>query len=600
MTFDPNQHPRGEHGKFSTTGMSKEDRLRAGQERWWNPEDFKKDIPDFTSETPAGFGADTHLDPRVAETGGDAWNKETADRLEDEYSQVRPHIDQMAHDAEGQSINVKGNPTDVWTKLSPGDQKKAQSAYVDSQFQAKFAQMEKEWHSSGNDVVDAFDKLVKNDGFKASAFAAAYNGIKDDPKYATEPPIPYSLKEVIDKATIEHDGVFFRNIDKLTDGQRDYLSQNILSSYKKTAVSDAAKMMPPEYLEKAASDALNEAWNHMDDGQRLSWAEKHTDVVKTKMGKMISDDFDPLQEMSGVPEAYADTQRLAHYLSTNRAEEVLKDRGIKSQATTDAPGAKVSHNDEEDWWQISIPGVPKEEYPTYKTKADAEADSHKTMSLGTDGVWHDNPSGMPTAKNIQDADERLWGGWKGSSTGYDGQILQAAAADELGGRIRDNAAIAREGSNPVFSAPKNGIVTDAHGKTVDLNDPLITNGEWVELKNGTLIEKYDDTKWGDMAAGDKGWRFIGTPKESVPMLTGEKLKDGEQPWTKLPDVSFSRNGLSSWTLQKNVANDWLGTSNNAPTGIDMKKAKQSADTRYADIGGFDGVKAMLRAKWETT
>jgi hypothetical protein len=103
-----------------------------------------------------------------------------------------------------------------------------------------------------------------------------------------------------------------------------------------------------------------------------------------------------------------------------------------------------------------------------------------------------------------------------------------------------------------------------------------------------------------MAAGGKGWRIIGGPKTAVPNLTAENLKDDSQPWVKLPDVRFGRNGLSSWTLQKNVANDWMGTSNNAPTGIDMNKAKRSADDRYADVGGFDGVKAMLRAKWETT
>jgi hypothetical protein len=86
-------------------------------------------------------------------------------------------------------------------------------------------------------------------------------------------------------------------------------------------------------------------------------------------------------------------------------------------------------------------------------------------------------------------------------------------------------------------------------------------------------------------------------RAKAPNLDAESFNGG---YIRLPKVVIEKNGAASTTVSQNVANGWNGTSNNAPEGINKKESIEYANHTYAAIGGYEGVKAALRAKWETT
>jgi hypothetical protein len=291
-------------------------------------------------------------------------------------------------------------------------------------------------------------------------------------------------------------------------------------------------MEPPDYLQDTAQENLSAAWDSLGDDDKMVYAkdyglagEANADSGEVKIPKR----FDPMNDKDDTD--YRETQRLAHYLFTQRAQELMNQRKIKG---------------------------------AYSSPISDDA--------------------------IASADHEMWEDWKGSSTGTYGRLLQVAAADELGGRVRDRTAVEAEraaasgNETKVYAA--DATVTGASGAEYKLSE---YPHSVMQLADGSAITKQPDGTWKEKVY----------PDAKGPVSTRAE-RDSSGAFLRLPDLSLTRNGLSSWTLDRDVANAWAGTNNYASGGIDRDAVIATANADFKTVGGYNGVKAMVRAKWETT
>jgi hypothetical protein len=176
----------------------------------------------------------------------------------------------------------------------------------------------------------------------------------------------------------------------LTKDMREALIEELSTAFAKEGENVLSNLEPPEYLNDSIAEMQDSDWDQMEDKEKFAWTESHTDIVSNAqdeqnnyfgVGQKVADagkfympnKIDPMQE-GGSGADYTATQKVARHLSIERASQIMVERGIYDNIE--------------------------------KARADA-----KRM------------------------DTMLWNGWKGSSHNNEGQLLQKATAEELGGRL---------------------------------------------------------------------------------------------------------------------------------------------------------------------
>lgn len=580
MTFDPSEQ-RDQHG------------------RWTRGADGGSDNK-----------VEPHLiDPRVIDVSGDEWNKKTAERLEKEYAAVRPDIDAIAQEGvdKGASVTMGGHdeeddtPTtpESWSDLSNDQQEEAEQEYKNSHIDQEKEYAVNNWTENGDPIYEAKHQLAEDDDFKGEFLSEYLDGreedglprvpftagdllnalvIKPGDSYDDDPEITFDETQLTKPDNLpSEDQLQLPGIepqkggDFLTEAMRDDIEKALIEKFNEEAKSKAENMEPPDYLNEEAQNNVQEAWGNMDEEEQFKYAQEHVESLKDAEHNVPQRDssklawpaeFDPLNTTSGMD--YQRTQALAKYIADARGAELILSR-TTAGVTPPMPRSQFKGTDEE--------------YAKALTQHQALQSSATRQ--------------REVLNALRQADLQLWSGWKGSSTNSDGRLLQVAASDELGGRIRDAkptkidpevmalATIvdkAAPGSKPEDWAALGG---PANAKTIIGN----TSGDFSPAEKA-LAQKYiDDHKF-----------QIGDIDKKVPVLTAETVNG----FTRLPDVKIDKNGAASTTVSQSVANGWNGTTNNAPQGINKKESIEYANSHYAAIGGYEGVKAALRAKWETT
>lgn len=144
---------------------------------------------------------------------------------------------------------------------------------------------------------------------------------------------------------------------------------------------------------------------------------------------------------------------------------------------------------------------------------------------------------------MQAMSERLWEGWKGSSTNAAGSMLQVAAADELGGNIQpwlqEQAYAIR--SRPDFPAAKAYV------------RGLWETSQYLLHKDGLSDV---DVYRGIMVAGSE------LEKEKIEDVTSSDT--GQVHPGRIVEKRFDQNGAASFTTKRSVANDWNGIGHKMP------------------------------------
>src|ERR1035437_1411250 len=433
MAFDPNE-ARDEHGRWT-----------------------------------AGAGGDLPVapDPRVAEVkGGDVWNKDTAARLENEYAAARPAIDTIANQAPEHEGEVATTVEPSWDTLSTPDQDKASEKYNEQNYSSQYDSEVSNWQESGDAEREAAHALAENEDWKAETLTDYLADRHDN----QEPDIPYSADDLAKAITIEaaedysgshHDPDIgfdpaalqnphdinpdLHNADQLvmpgitppvealeehlTGDMRKDIEAYFIEKFNDKAEKDSSNVDAPDYLSEAANDSLSESWSEMADDEKYEWTKNNTSLADdleadtvTDTGKLeLPQKWDPLNETSGTD--YMRTQAMAKYIADTRAVQVMAERGItvkyEPQTFTIYKTDKLAemiHNQRDDKGNEIGPGL----------KADMQAELDRREKATPQPV---------DMGDIHSADNTLWRGWVGSSTNEEGQLLQVAAADELGDRL---------------------------------------------------------------------------------------------------------------------------------------------------------------------
>ena len=499
----------------------------------------------------------------------------------------------------------------------------------------------------------------------------------------------------------------------LTKEMRDDIEDKLREAFWDAA--EKKDVDPPEYLADSAKEMMQTVWGDMSDKEKFNWTKKNTDMleedgqeaaVEAARPLELPTVFDPMNETSG--KDYQDTQRLAKYMADQRAIQLMNDRGLKSGGGYLDPWfATYSLADLKDF--KANPGDAMK-LSGFKT----EESQKMWMKNLSDEISHRELQQPVSLTDIQNVDNKLWSGWKGSSSGTEGRILQVAAADELGGRLR--AQLKPGAGTPQGVAPEKYQNWTASGKpspviegmagpgslheattagqtgTVNIHtgdliyhDPAIQKfipvstamGEAQEI--GHIIDKQGfgaatpgtlQTAWSKLNDAQKNsvanafyeahpeFKDINQPSSlegfksnEPPVYQGEKVNSGvryevklsgeyvggsiignyatekealdylnenypewkQKGWeitkkegdetgheyTRLPDLNVLRNGAASMTTDPKIANGWGGTPVKA-SQITREEAIEEANTMFPSIGGYEGVKAAVRAKWETT
>lgn len=514
--------------------------------------------------TDGGAGADTGNDPRVTDVGGDKWNQDTASRLESEYAAVRPAMDAIAKGAEGKTGRVENNTDnsddedfhagvpESWDDMSNSQQTDAEDKYKEENYSSALESEQQSWSENGEALGQAKSDLASDADWKFEKIGEFLTNRQEE----GQPRVPYTvdqLAEAID-LTFENNGssddeveiafddsklqepdtapdpaqMAFPGIDKpnlsalLPKDVRDELQAFLEKEFVSDAESRADKIEPPDYLGDSAKEYVAEMWDQMSDESKFQYA-KNNDVLPeeeqagTGPGATIVREpgtYDPLNNTND--EDYKRTQAMSHYLFDNRVQQVMAERKIGVGST----------------------------------------------------------SATPAIDDIRRADRTMWTDWKGSSTSQNGQLMQVASADELGGRLRG------------VQRPDDATLKGEYEKYSE---------QWKKDYPGSEGLTFDQYK--------QNWATQYAPRDSGVIKTaGERVIDPNtgSVYTRLPDISVVRNGLASTTTDANVANDWGGVGNNAPAGIDREAVIAQANKDWKDVGGYDGIKAMMRAKWEAT
>ena len=520
-----------------------------------------------------------------------------------EYAAVRPEIDAIATEGVAKGADVAANlasedneeapqTPEEWGDLTDSQVEEAEQHYTDSHIDQEKEYAVSNWQENGDPIYEAKHQLAEDDDFK-SEWLSSYLETRDE---VGDPRIPFNVDDLLgaiqikpgdsydDDPEITFDEKYLDKPDTLdtttptspgiepqkgaaflTAKMREDITADLIGEFNEKAKSKAEDIAPPDYLDEEAKTSVTDAWDSLDDEEKFKYAQENVEGIDgAEIVSKVSTTalawpakFDPLNKTSGTD--YKRTQALAKYIADKRGAQLITER-------TDAGIIGLHAGDEYPRTRGGGGWKPRSEF------LGDDASYEKLYGPGDVGAKKDAAWTERMRGELQRADAKLWSGWKRSSTNAEGQLLQVAASDELGGRIRD--------AKPEKADPPEVIV--AKGVMADMK----ATPEEHAAANKIISDAWSS---GQLARSPK----------LVPELNSEKVgRFGE--FIRLPDVKIDRNGAASTTVSPTVANGWNGTTTNAPQGINKKESIDYANKTYAAIGGYEGVKAALRAKWETT
>jgi hypothetical protein len=481
--------------------------------------------------------AEPALDPNVIAVGGDEWNKATAVRLEREYQAARPEVDKIAQEAPGKTTpdapddDEEDAPfiAEEWDQLSNTDQEAAGEAYVEKSESGYYDGEVENWQSEyAPDDAKALVASKFNSGDDDAWARDAITEYREQREDAGESAIPFDDEQLIRAIAVDYaegqggswpkTGVAVTFDDDklqapegydpnqetlpgiepiephelLTADMREGVTTALTKAFEKKSDDVAGDLEPPDYLHDNAKEFAEESWAQWDDSSKFEWTKNNTDIIEGASD--ASGDEIAASEMTvdKLPskfdplnetsgQDYRRTQALARHLSVARTKQLLEARNIAAPSDT------------------TIAGV----------------------------------------------DKKLWSAWKGSSTSEDGQLLQVATADELGGRLNLKTAV-----------------------TIDRDDSIsYANHKYESIGGYPGVKAYVRAKWETTQylldkAGIQDlnlYRGIRFDQEKIDKDFALKAMQSAQKiegHTYLPALEVDRNGAASTSISANISNGW--------------------------------------------
>jgi uncharacterized protein len=468
-----------------------------------------------------GTGGPHQVNPKVTQVGGDEWNKQTAQRLEQEYVAARPGIDKAVDDIRAGKVEIAPGPGQVWDDLSNEQQADAESKWKENNYQSFYDQEVSSWQE-GDDygaMHDAGAQVAANleDGSETQWLEDTIEELQEQRQEMGKGPIPFTTAELVKAIELEPDGAAdFKNkvlqhptnvdpaqmefptvlklspSEQLTADMRHQLFHAIQPAFEAEAqrLLDDGKIEPP-VCSDSVKESLEQAWDDMTVDEKYLMA-KNLGVVDEEEEPVpveVPDEFDPMDAVHDLPHWEADRTALDNYKKTqgfakalfqHRALDIMEERGLCVECSQD---------------------------------------------------------------DLEKADTMLWNAWKASSVSNNGKILQLAIAEELNGRLNTD---------------RLKLDTDKLKSDADTNLYFKKVGGYAGVK-AMVRAKWEATQYlldkADIHTLDlyRAVNIVGGRRES-----GETVKALGKEYHPLPSVHVARNGALSTTTDREIANDWGG------------------------------------------
>lgn len=538
----------------------------------------------------------TGLDEAVIDVGGDVWNRETAVRLEREYKKSLPQLEELVDKLAGSEDLVKETISE-WDGLAGNVQKNVEDDWKQSSYTSELNSAVESWQENdaykdaAEAVVYKFQQAADLEWITDAVNAHMFGTPNDDQNVGDlnefiggraaegKPAIPFDVADIVratilttndeGKLDVEFDNAMlqapigFTNLqmtlpgieplkpeEMLTEAMRKDLTEVIEEAFKEKAEDIQTSLDPPDYLQDSAKETVDMYWDELSEDEKFAYAKKAGYVEKEEVAVevMDPDDFevDPLEENDDAT-AYRATQALAKQLSIQRTAELMKQRGEKT--------------------------------------------------LGLEKIlnkYADNESGLISTIEVMDHD--LWDNWKSASHSPQGKIIQAAIAEELGGRLRQSGVhavdidTAKENANTEFEGGWEAVKAYVRAKWETTqylldkaNKPMVDVFRAVHIDDVAKLgqQKFQAIELTPEAAavqdasfkvkGGQGEQFYFKTKAEADAFAEKKNVEfgiGLKPvdtsirtedingYTKLPDLTIHRNGAASMTTDSGVANGW--------------------------------------------
>jgi hypothetical protein len=507
-------------------------------------------------------GDPLQMNPEVVAVGGDDWNQKTAGRLEFEYARIKPVLDQLAEKVSeaGEGVELDEDEDEdeehhytpeSWDELSSDQQEEAKSKwkeatfsdYKDSEIQNQYDSgymLEQgkrdtltEWkdaptkHStvSGETLEwpdwasEAIDEVIeehaeagkrirftKDQLLKALTIdAGKYDEFGGDG--SGDPDVGFDDSELTDPAGYDPSEVFpgFEKLEPssfLTEDERDDITKAITDAFNKEGDSKADKLDAGDYIDESTiDDYQDETWEHSySDQQKWEYAEQYLELGEQDSGSS-RDKAEP--EVPRIPKQF---MPLANFEGKDGPQDYKSLRAL-SHAMSRARAAELIE----------------------------QRSSAKGRDAELDAIGMDNT---------------LWRDWKSSSTSPNGRLLQLAIADELGGRL-NKTQIGEKPEN--ISGLHKMAEQDWHGGY----DAVLAyvRAKWettqwmLDKANVAMVDVYRGLRMGDKLKNEQ--------TKEIEFKTVTHGIDAKA--KQYPNAVIRRNGASSWTTDRNIANGWGDT-----------------------------------------
>jgi hypothetical protein len=469
------------------------------------------------------------LDPAVIEVGGDEWNRATARRLEHEYQTAKPKIEALIKELEGkgEAVTIQDYPRS-WDEMDPVDREEAETLWKEANFSSYLDSERDNWYE--NDApVEAGQELAEDaewreeqvqewldnyepvpEGIAAADIASAitittnedYGGSKagDIAEITWDEARLVAINPWSDPNQLPLEGMTPERA-ALTLDQRAEVEEVIRDNWDDARVRAQEHLDPPDYLDESVQEQLNESWGSMSDEEQYAYAyERFKDDWEASEHTRTVTFQEPskLEVFDSARKGYKETAAFAKVLATERAAQLFEERGIKFGS-----------------YFAADPSVDR-----------AEKLHEKNLIA------------------VRAIDTRVWENWKGSSSSYQSQAFQLAAARELGGHERfsdTNEVLLEQTADTGFPGGMRGL-------------QAYVRGQWETTQY--LLEKSNH-------ATTAAYRAVLLAKADLDSLPREYVEATPEHWgtgkyTKLPTLTLERNGLASFTAKASVANGWNG------------------------------------------
>ena len=489
--WDPSKHPRG--GKQENAG-------------------------EF-SEAPGGGSAaegeagEPEPDPETLVQSGDKWNQETAKRLATEYAKVKGAVASDYEDL----FPKKDHPLG-WADLPESVRTSGAIAWKNQQRYKIQDDLFDQWRASPEykQAISAqvLARLNKPSSYMEDSLMYGpardwqYINFKgsDDDRVAITRDIAKSGVWVL-----MPDGTLKVTLDGLSDKSKAAIGDKLpdLTSYLEHRAAERMADWPipavPQYLYDQSFKQVQGLWDALSEPAKFAWTkeagylgEDLTEQIKKPKGKL-----DPLGPLKGDDDsssmtAYRNSQKIAKALFKARVAKVAAERGVTLKEQGEA--------------------VWNQEKGHYETPLIGEG---KPIDLET----------------LLSDDNSLWEDWKSSSTGTEAGWLQAAIAEELGGRLRTHIGSLdelRQAADEGFPGGFDAIKAIVRAKWETTQYLLADAG----LNKLNLYRTYTPPE-----------EWFGAIDKRMP------TEDG---FEAIPDLKLERNGAASTSTDPRIANGWNG------------------------------------------